>query len=253
MSNIITIKTGTSAPTSGVLAIGELGFDTVAGKVYIGADPGVPIELGPGSPPDDYIGATSETIGVHGLVPAAETSEYLNFLRGDGTWSEVNLPSDYIGATAGAAGVHGLVPAAQTSQSTYFLRGNGSWTAVTPSLIGAAAAKHASRHASGGADALTPAAIGAARVSSTVSAVLAAASWVGSSAPYTYTLAVSGVTATSAVEVIPTADITVEQFEAIQGANIAGGTQSAGSIVLRAFGDKPTIELPVLVIVRGDL
>lgn len=130
MSNIITVKTGTSAPTSGVLAIGELGFDTVAGKVYIGTGPGVPIELGPGSPPDDYIGATSETIGVHGLVPAAETSEYLNFLRGDGTWSKVNLPSDYIGATTEVSGIHGLVPSATSSEKDNFLRGDGTWSKV---------------------------------------------------------------------------------------------------------------------------
>lgn len=39
----------------------------------------------------DYQGATSGTAGVHGFVPAASTSERLKYLRGDGTWSMLEL------------------------------------------------------------------------------------------------------------------------------------------------------------------
>lgn len=88
--------------------------------------------------------------------------------------------------------------------------------------------------------------------SETVTATLLAASWTGDAAPYTYTLAVSGVTATSNQEVLPALNITVEQLEALQSANIQDGGQAANTMTLKAYGDKPTIDLPIRVIKRGD-
>lgn len=85
-----------------------------------------------------------------------------------------------------------------------------------------------------------------------VTATLLATSWTGSSAPYTYTLAVTGVTATSNQELLPSLTITEEQLTALQAANIQDGGQAANSATLKAFGDKPTIDLPIRVIVRGD-
>ena len=85
-----------------------------------------------------------------------------------------------------------------------------------------------------------------------VTATLLAASWTGSSAPYTYTLAVTGVTANSNQELLPALAITEEQLTALQAANIQDGGQAANSVTLTAFGDKPTIDLPIRVIVRGD-
>ena len=85
-----------------------------------------------------------------------------------------------------------------------------------------------------------------------VTATLLATSWTGSSAPYTYTLAVTGVTATSNQELLPSLTITEEQLIALQAANIQDGGQAANSATLKAFGDKPTIDLPIRVIVRGD-
>ena len=82
---------------------------------------------------------------------------------------------------------------------------------------------HASTHASGGADPITPASIGAAAKSSIVNATLSADSWSGDSAPYTYTLSVSGVTATSNQELLPALHITDEQLTALQSANIQDG------------------------------
>ena len=88
--------------------------------------------------------------------------------------------------------------------------------------------------------------------SETVTATLLAASWTGDAAPYTYTLPVSGVTATSNQEVLPALNITAEQLEALQSANIQDGGQAANSMTLKAYGDKPTIDLPIRVIKRGD-
>lgn len=111
---------------------------------------------------------------------------------------------------------------------------------------------HASTHATGGSDPITPASIGAAAQSTTVTATLSAASWTGDAAPYSYSLSVSGVTETSNQEILPAIDITAEQLEALQAANIQDGGQAAGSVTLKAFGDVPTIDIPVRVIVRGD-
>ena len=88
--------------------------------------------------------------------------------------------------------------------------------------------------------------------SETVTATLLAASWTGDAAPYTYTLAVTGVTANSNQELLPALNITKEQLTALQAANIQDGGQTADSVTLTAFGDKPTIDLPIRVIVRGD-
>lgn len=108
---------------------------------------------------------------------------------------------------------------------------------------------HAARHAAAGADAISPSSILAAKRSSIAAATLLAAGWVGQ----TYTLAVSGVTATSAVELLPALGITEDQLEALQEANLQDGGQSAGSITILAFGDVPVIDIPIRVIVRGDL
>ena len=87
--------------------------------------------------------------------------------------------------------------------------------------------------------------------SETVTATLLAASWTGDAAPYIYTLTVSDVTATSNQEVLPALNITAEQLEALQGANIQDGGQAANSMTLKAYGYKPTIDLPIRVIKRG--
>lgn len=110
---------------------------------------------------------------------------------------------------------------------------------------------HASAHATGGSDPITPASIGAAPISTTTEVTLAAASWSGDSAPYTYTLTVNGVTDTSTQEIVFATSINLEQLTAGQNANIQDGGQSANTIVLKAWGEKPTVDLPIRVIMRG--
>jgi len=90
-------------------------------------------------------------------------------------------------------------------------------------------------------------------LSTLVSTSLSASAWTGSDAPYSQTISVAGVTATSANELLPGASITADQLDALQSANIQDGGQAAGHITLLAYGDKPGIDLPVRVIVRGDL
>lgn len=89
--------------------------------------------------------------------------------------------------------------------------------------------------------------------STSTTATLAAATWTGSAAPYSYTLAVTGVTTTSVQEILPSLSITSAQLAALQAANIQDGGQAAGSVTLCAWGTKPTIDLPIRIILRGDM
>ena len=88
--------------------------------------------------------------------------------------------------------------------------------------------------------------------STKVNLTLYASSW---STEKKYTVSNANITATSAVELLPRENngITQAQMEALSGAMIVGGTQAAGSIQLVALGDKPTMDIPVTIIIRRDL
>lgn len=106
---------------------------------------------------------------------------------------------------------------------------------------------------------ITPDSIGAANkeyvdsvaIGTTLSATLSSASWTGTAAPYTYTISNSAITATSTQELSPATDITADQLSALQAANIIDGGQAAGSMTLKAFGEKPSVDIPVRIIVKG--
>ena len=93
---------------------------------------------------------------------------------------------------------------------------------------------------------------GKAGKSTKVNATLSASGW---STAKKYVVSNSNITATSAIELLPREDggITQAQMEALSGAMIVGGTQSNGSIQLIALGDKPTVDIPVTLIIRRDL
>lgn len=84
-----------------------------------------------------------------------------------------------------------------------------------------------------------------------LSVTLASASWTGTVAPYTYTISNSAITATTNQELTPATDITADQLAALQSANIIDGGQAAGSMTLKAFGEKPSVDIPVRIIVKG--
>lgn len=70
----------------------------------------------------------------------------------------------------------------------------------------------------------------------------------------TMNVTVSGVTATSPVEILPGDGITADQLKALQRANIVdGGGQKTGTVSIKLLGAIPTISIPVKFIVRGDM
>lgn len=83
-------------------------------------------------------------------------------------------------------------------------------------------------------------------------ATLLASNWIGDSAPYSYTLSINGVTATSSNDLNPSLSITSQQLEALQLANITDGGQSSDTILLKAYGIKPIIDIPIRVQVKGE-
>lgn len=93
----------------------------------------------------------------------------------------------------------------------------------------------------------------AAMRSSIVNATLSAAYWTGTEAPFTYTLSLAGVTDTSVQELLLRTDATAEVVEVAQAANIQDGGQSTNTVIYKAWGDKPEIDIPVRIIKRGDL
>lgn len=105
-----------------------------------------------------------------------------------------------------------------------------------------------------GAGGVTAAAAGAdySGPKATVTATLLASGWTDSEAPFVYTLAIAGVTATSYQELVPAVNITAEQLKALQAANITDAGQAAGSMTLKAYGKKPTVDIPIRVIKEGE-
>lgn len=78
-------------------------------------------------------------------------------------------------------------------------------------------------------------------------ATLTAAGWSGTTSPFSQTVTVKGVTATSVQQILPPLNITAEQLKALQAANIQDGGQATDQITLLAFGSKPTIDLPLRI------
>lgn len=76
---------------------------------------------------------------------------------------------------------------------------------------------------------------------------LTASSWSGSSAPYTYTLSIGGLTTTDHVIIGLALSATDAQYAAAAAAKIRATAISNGILTLTAMGTKPTVAIPVTV------
>ncbi|MGX8710215.1 MAG: hypothetical protein ACQGTM_08210 [bacterium] len=95
---------------------------------------------------------------------------------------------------------------------------------------------------------------GAATKSTLTAATLPASGWTGSAAPYSQTVSITGAKPEpTRIEVQPTTDSTAEQWTAWRAALVRGGGQGTDSITLLADGDKPAIDIPIAVTIRGDV
>ena len=93
--------------------------------------------------------------------------------------------------------------------------------------------------------------IGVAPKSNSQTVTVTAASWTGEEAPFVATVTTSLAKADNHLIVGAGGAVTAEQQEAMASAMIICTGQANGSITLSAFGDKPTIDLPVNIICVG--
>lgn len=83
---------------------------------------------------------------------------------------------------------------------------------------------------------------------------LLATSWVGTEAPFTYPITIQGMDADKNWEVTNSVEplMTESELTAFGEAKIIAGSQTTNTINLVAYGKKPTMDINILVIVRGD-
>ena len=90
--------------------------------------------------------------------------------------------------------------------------------------------------------------------SKTVETILIASSWKGESAPFTYDVTMSEIDSTTyAIEVAPSVDASTNQELSYMKAGLCGGDINDGTFTLQAYGKKPGIDIPIVVIVRGEI
>lgn len=192
---------------------------------------------------DSMSGATENKTGAAGLVPAPEAGAQDKFLCGDGTWKHTPVlsgPQGEAGVSAGFGPPTATVDA-NVGIPSVTVTSSGSDTEKIfnfyfKNLKGETGDK--------GADGKNAAVI-------SVAAQLTEG-WSGSQAPYTQTIAVSGVTEASTVVIDVDSKATAGQLDAYINAKIIDGGQAADSITLKAFGDKPEVAIPIKILIIGD-
>lgn len=92
-----------------------------------------------------------------------------------------------------------------------------------------------------------------AKKSKKIDTILTSTSWAGEGTPYIYNLTVDGVTETNVVEITTKEDLSAEQVECFIDSTITAAGQGMNTVTLKAWANKPSIDLPITVIVRGDL
>lgn len=92
---------------------------------------------------------------------------------------------------------------------------------------------------------------GAAPKSVGVTATATSAGWTGTAAPFTQIISIDGVTTTNNIEVGLASTMTLDQIKESTKCIIQCTAKGVNQITLTAFKNKPTIDLPIQVIILG--
>jgi hypothetical protein len=82
---------------------------------------------------------------------------------------------------------------------------------------------------------------------------LLASGWQGGTPPFSYNINLVGITSTSLQQILPETNMTDEQENTLIDLNLREGVQSNNVFSILTYGEKPAIDIPIRVIIRGDL
>ena len=84
------------------------------------------------------------------------------------------------------------------------------------------------------------------------SVTLQASSWSGSASPFIYVIGLSsiGLTANSQIDISPGINASNDQYKALLSASLCGGSISGNNLTIKAFGQKPSIDIPIVITVK---
>ena len=87
-----------------------------------------------------------------------------------------------------------------------------------------------------------------------VEATLSAESWIGENFPYEQTVSIIEIKETTyAVEIAPSENASLVEKIAYINASFCGGKITPGNLTVQALGKKPEVDIPIVVIVRGEI
>ena len=88
--------------------------------------------------------------------------------------------------------------------------------------------------------------------SKTIDITLNSGSWTGDSVPYSYVISNNNITANNTCDLIFNPN-SQQLVDALSDAEISGYLQETGKITIYSWGIKPTIDIPITLIVRGGI
>ena len=82
-------------------------------------------------------------------------------------------------------------------------------------------------------------------------ATLVAASWSGTTAPYSYKISNSKILANSNVDInLASSASDAQALSFVAGAFVPGAV-AAGSVTIKAYGKKPKVDIPIAILIHG--
>ena len=88
--------------------------------------------------------------------------------------------------------------------------------------------------------------------SKTIDITLSSNNWTGESVPYSYVISDENITENNICDLIFNPN-SQQLVDALSDAEISGYTQELGKITIYSWGTKPSIDIPITLVVRGGI